>query len=87
MVAANPRWEFWKCYHRLRLDGHGWNHKRVYRVYHALGLHLPRRTRRSVRRRSAPGPLPPACAVTIPCSTINTFARFEALNSTGSVTT
>ena len=44
----------------------GGNHKRVYRVYHALGLHLPRRTRRSVRRRSAPGPLPPACAVDNP---------------------
>ena len=48
VVAANPRWGFWKCYDRLRLDGHGGNHKRVYRVYHALRLHLPRRTRRRV---------------------------------------
>ena len=25
------------------LDGHGWNHKRLYRVYRALRLNLPRR--------------------------------------------
>ena len=48
VVATNPRWGFWKCHGRLRLDGHGWNHKRVHRVHRALGLHLPRRTRRRV---------------------------------------
>ena len=46
IVAQHPRWGFWKCYQRLRLLGHGWNHKRVHRVYRALRLHLPRRTRR-----------------------------------------
>ena len=40
VVAAHPRWSFWKCHDRLRLDGHGWNHKRAYRVYRALRLHL-----------------------------------------------
>lgn len=51
LVAENTRWGFWKCYDRLRFDGRCWNHKRVHRVYCALRLNLPRRTRRRVPRR------------------------------------
>jgi putative transposase len=46
VVAAHPRWGFWKCYRRLRLDGHPWNAKRVWRVYCQLRLNLPRRTKK-----------------------------------------
>ena len=49
-VAEHSRWGFWKCYHRLRLDGHRWNHKRVLRVYRQLILNLPRRTRKRLIR-------------------------------------
>lgn len=48
---ANGRWGFWKCFDQLRLDGAWWNPKRVHRVYCALGLNLPRRTRKRIPKR------------------------------------
>ena len=48
VVERYPRWGFWKCYGRLRLEGYPWNHKRVWRVYRAMRLNLPRRTKRRV---------------------------------------
>ena len=56
VVVAHPRWGFWKCYQRLRLDGHPWNPKRVWRVYCGLRLNLPRRTKKRLPRR-LPHPL------------------------------
>jgi putative transposase len=51
IVADHGRWGFWKCCDRLRLQGHHWNHKRIHRVYCALRLNLPRRTKRRVPHR------------------------------------
>jgi len=39
------------CYDRLRLDGHRWNHKRVWRVYCEMKLNLPRRKKKQLPQR------------------------------------
>jgi putative transposase len=51
LVEKHPRWGFWKCFDHLRASGHAWNHKRVLRVYRAMKLNLPRRTKKRVPKR------------------------------------
>ena len=51
IIAKRARWVFGKCFHRLRSDGHDWNHKRVHRVYCDMKVHLQRRTKKRVVKR------------------------------------
>jgi len=48
---AHPRWGFGKLYQYLRNQGHGWNHKRVYRVYCAMKLNLRIKRRKRLLKR------------------------------------
>ena len=51
LVAKHLAIGFWQAHHRLRLAGHPWNHKKVYRIYTtALGLNIRRHARRSAFR-------------------------------------
>ena len=51
LVEKHPRWGFWMCFHRLRIMGHPWSNKRVYRVYKAMKLTLPRRKKQRLPAR------------------------------------
>jgi len=85
VVAQHGRWGFWKCFDRLRLDGQRWNHKRVHRVYCALRLNLPRRTKRRVPTRLrqpllAPAQLNRIWALDFMHDTLYGGRRFRTLN-------
>ena len=84
VVAQHGRWGFWKCYDRLRLQGYRWNHKRVHRVYCALRLNLPRRTKRRVPCRVrqpllAPPVLNQTWALDFMADALDDRCRFRAL--------
>ncbi len=85
MVEKRPRWGFWKCYDRMRIDGYPWNHKRVRRVYCALRLNLPRRTKRRLPIREplpldAPGGLNVIWSLDFMHDTLYDGRRFRTLN-------
>ena len=85
VVADNGKWGFWKCFDQMRNDGRWWNHKRVHRVYCALHLNLPRRTRKRVPKRIrqplvAPAGLNQSWAIDFMTDTLDDGRRFRTVN-------
>ena len=57
LTTQNTDWGFGLCFDYLRnVEGFGWNHKRVYRIYCELALNLRIHPRRRLKRQ-APEPL------------------------------
>lgn len=50
-VEDHPQEGFWLSYHRIRLEGNRWNHKRLFRVYQELGLSLRRKKKKRLPAR------------------------------------
>lgn len=50
LVEKHPGIGFWSSCYRLRRI-HSWNHKRIYRVYTAMGLNIRRRAKKRLPAR------------------------------------
>lgn len=85
VVDKHGRWGFWKCFDRLHNQGHGWNPKRVHRVYCKLRLNLPRRTKKRLPLRlrqplAAPAAVNVVWALDFMSDALWSGRRFRVLN-------
>jgi putative transposase len=51
VIGTYLAWGFWMVFHYLRRQGYGWNHKKVYRIWKAEGLHLRKVPKRAKIKR------------------------------------
>jgi putative transposase len=88
LAEAKPTWGFSKLFSVLRAQGRPWNHKRVWRVYCALGLNLARKARKRLpagKREYLAQPLAPnhCWSVDFMCDTLmggRVYRTFNALD-------
>jgi putative transposase len=77
VLERRPRMGFWKCVDRVRRNFHPWNHKRLHRVYTAMGLNQPRRLRQSL---DAPPELNQTWAMDFMTDALYGGRKFRTLN-------
>lgn len=65
VVASHPSWGCGKVHQALRRAGRRWNHKRVARLYHQMGLHRRSKAKKRLPPRHpqplSPSPAPNVC--------------------------
>ncbi len=85
LVKKHPRWGFWLIHDKLRLEGHPWNHKRLWRIYCQLGLNLRRHPKKRLPKRKkqpiTPPEAPNVCwALDFTSDNLLTGKNFRTLN-------
>jgi putative transposase len=85
LADRHTRWGLWKMYDYLREKGYGCNHKRVYRVYKALGLQFRRKGKKRLPARikqalTVPEALNGSWSMDFMSDTLWNGRRFRCLN-------
>ena len=85
LTGQHPCLGFWKLYHMLRKEGNNWNHKRVYRVYKNMLLHIRRKKKRPLPKRVRKSLLYPlqyneSWSIDFMSDTLQDGHRFRTLN-------
>ena len=85
LAHRQPRWGCGKMTDYLRNQGHGWNHKRIRRVYRALTLHLQRKPKKRLPARIAqplmvPGQANQTWSLDFMSDALSTGRAFRTLN-------
>ena len=76
---------FWKFHNRLRLQGYGFNHKRVYRVYKQLGLRIKRKAKKRLPARiqeklEVPGSFTQTWSIDFMSDALSNGRKFRSFN-------
>ena len=86
LAEKQPRWGCSKMTDYLRKqEGHTWNHKRIYRVYRSLALHLKRKPKKRLPARAAqalevPGQQNQTWSLDFMSDALSTGRTFRTLN-------
>ncbi len=84
-AEKKPTEGFWKLFGRIRKEGLQWNHKRVHRVYKALGMNLRRKYKRRLPERvkeplAKPESINQSWSMDFMCDVLMSGKRFRTLN-------